>query len=588
MKLSSKSKGFGLLVSLLLLSPWRSVYILALLVAAGLAEGMGIATILPLMGVTGIRGADSTTAEQTQLDDVFSSAFEAVGFMPGLVELLVLIVAVFWVKAGLLIWANIQVGYAKAQLSTDLRLSLLRALTYAQWSYFTHQPAGAHGGAMGMESTKAAAAYTSAFKVVTFAIQGIIYLGIMLLLSWQVTAAGIISGVAIIGALHKLIAVARQSGAEQSRLFELIASRLVDALNGIKPLKAMAREGRITAMLEAETSQLNLELRRFAVSAAILIRMAEPLLVVILCFGIYFALTLLGMKMAVILVAAVAFYRAVSLLTQLQSAYQNLVVNENFVQRVMTKIHSADEAREHAFGSEIVNLEREIRFDDVSFKFGEGPVLQGISIEIPARKFTSIVGPSGSGKSTLIDQITGLYRPDRGHIEIDDVPLDSADIRDWRRKIGYVPQELNLFNDTIFANVALKDPNVTEQDVERALRQAGAWRFVSALSDGIHAQVGERGTQVSGGERQRISLARALLGHPQLLILDEPTTALDPDTEREICATLKELSGTLTVLAVSHQPALMEIADVVYRLTNGVISSEASASVVSAYATPTV
>jgi ATP-binding cassette subfamily C protein len=329
-------------------------------------------------------------------------------------------------------------------------------------------------------------------------------------------------------------------------------------------------------MLGAETNQLNMELRRFARSAAILVRMAEPFLVVILCFGIYFALTLMGMKMAVILVAAVVFYRAVSLLTQLQGAYQNLVVHENFVQRVMTKINSAEEAREHRFGAQLVNLDCKIHFEKVSFKFDERTVLDDISIDIPARKFTSIVGPSGSGKSTLIDLITGLYRPQDGHVEIDGIPMDNADIRDWRQKIGYVPQELSLFNDTVFANVALKDSNVTEEDVKRALRQAGAWQFVSILSNGIYAQVGERGTQLSGGERQRISLARALLGRPQLLILDEPTTALDPDTEREICLTLSELSGELTVLAVSHQPALMEVADVVYRLTNGVVSFEAS------------
>lgn len=585
MKLSNEAKGLRLLGALLALSPWRSVYIFVLLVAAGLAEGLGIAAILPLLGTTGLRQSGPVTiGGETQLDGAFSAVFDTFGFTPGLAGVLTLIVMVFWFKAGLLIWADTQVGYAKAQLSTDLRLSLLRALTYARWSHFTHQPVGAHGGAMGIESTKAAAAYSSAFKVVAFASQMLVYLGIMLLLSWQMTVAGFLGGILIVSALHRLVSVARRAGAEQSRLFELIASRLVDVLNGIKPIKAMAREERITSMLEAEAGELNKALRLYALSAAALMRLGEPLLVVILSLGIFSALTLLGMKMAVILVAAVAFYRAISLLTQLQGAYQNFVVNENFVHRVMTKIREASDACEPRFGSKVVDLKREIRVENLSFFYGDRPVLRDVSIQIPARKITSIVGPSGSGKTTLIDLITGLSQPDAGRILIDDTPLADADVRRWRQRMGYVPQELTLLNDTILANVTLNDPEITEEEVKTALRLAGAWKFVDALPDGMHAQVGERGTQLSGGERQRISLARAILRDPQLLILDEPTTALDPQTEQEICQTLRGLAGRLTILAVSHQPALTQIADVVYRLSDGEVTDRKAAAAETVYA----
>jgi ATP-binding cassette subfamily C protein len=137
--------------------------------------------------------------------------------------------------------------------------------------------------------------------------------------------------------------------------------------------------------------------------------------------------------------------------------------------------------------------------------------------------------------------------------------------------VGYVPQEVTLFHDSIFRNVSLWDESVTEADVQNALRLAGAWAFVEDRPEGLHATVGERGHGLSGGQRQRISLARALLYNPKLLILDEATTGLDPDTEAQICAEIQGLCHNqgLTVLAVSHQAAWQKVADRVYQIRDG-------------------
>jgi ATP-binding cassette subfamily C protein len=135
--------------------------------------------------------------------------------------------------------------------------------------------------------------------------------------------------------------------------------------------------------------------------------------------------------------------------------------------------------------------------------------------------------------------------------------------------IGYVPQETLLLHDTVLVNVTLGAPELTEQDVERALRDAGAWEFVTEMPEGIHSVVGERGMRLSGGQRQRITIARALVHKPQFLILDEATSALDPVSEADICRTLGELKGKLTILAITHQQALFDAADRVFRLSNG-------------------
>jgi ATP-binding cassette subfamily C protein len=132
--------------------------------------------------------------------------------------------------------------------------------------------------------------------------------------------------------------------------------------------------------------------------------------------------------------------------------------------------------------------------------------------------------------------------------------------------IGYVPQETLLLHDTVLVNVTLGDTKFTESDAENALRDAGAWDFVAEMDEGINTVVGERGSRLSGGQRQRITVARALVHKPELLILDEATSALDPESEAAICQTLRQLSSKLTILAISHQTALLDAADRAYRL----------------------
>jgi ATP-binding cassette subfamily C protein len=179
------------------------------------------------------------------------------------------------------------------------------------------------------------------------------------------------------------------------------------------------------------------------------------------------------------------------------------------------------------------------------------------------------VGPSGAGKTTFVDLLGGLYTPDHGQIKLDGVPLSEVDRSAWRQMIGYAPQELFLFHDTVYQNVSLGDPTITREDAREALRAAGAWDFVAALPQEMDTVMGERGTRLSGGQRQRVALARALAGKPKLLVLDEVTASLDPAAEAAICDALRQLHGRVTVISISHQTAMVEAADLIYRVEAG-------------------
>ena len=210
-----------------------------------------------------------------------------------------------------------------------------------------------------------------------------------------------------------------------------------------------------------------------------------------------------------------------------------------------------------------------VEFRDVGFTYDEKSVLKELSLTIKAGEVTAILGPSGAGKSTFLDLLVGLLEPTAGSIRVDGEDLRRRDRLAWRRLLGYVPQDTTLFHATIMENLTLADASISEADVERALRDAGAWDFVAAMPKGLHEVVGERGLKISGGQRQRLAIARALVHKPKLLLLDEATSALDGETERAFYDTLERLTPGVTIVAITHRPAIKEIAGVVYALDDG-------------------
>jgi ATP-binding cassette subfamily C protein len=257
---------------------------------------------------------------------------------------------------------------------------------------------------------------------------------------------------------------------------------------------------------------------------------------------------------------------------KVQSAYQEMATFDSAYWSLRKTITEAMAHKEPVLGTAEPIFKKAIRLDRVSFSYEGMQVLHDVTVAFQAGSFTAIVGPSGSGKTTLVDLLTGLLRPKTGEVWIDDHPMQSLDLRRWRQMIGYVPQEPLLLHDTVMNNITLGDPEVSESDVEEALRGADAWAFVQDMDKKLHSSVGEHGYSLSGGQRQRIAIARALVRGPKLLILDEATSALDEETQSSICTTLKKLSGKLTVLAISHRQALVDVADQAYRLEKGTIA----------------
>ena len=348
-----------------------------------------------------------------------------------------------------------------------------------------------------------------------------------------------------------------------------LLSYLTDVLSSVKPLKAMARDRAPDAILKRQTGDLEHATRRDVMSRETLRALQEPILATLAALGLYFALAVWSLKLSQVMVLVFLLVRLLGLVNKMQRMYQRVVVQESAYWALRETAEQARASSEQTSGTKTPTIAHSIELSDVDFAYGDHNIFDDLQLEIPARTLTVLAAPSGAGKSTLLDLLCGLLKPQHGSILIDGVPLDDIDLRAWRRMIGYVPQETILLHDSILNNVIIGEPDLTEADAARALKQAGIWDFIERLPHGLDTVVGERGGQISGGQRQRIAIARALAHQPQVLILDEPTSSLDRETERRICETLRMLANELTVVAASHQHSLLEAADRVISLEDG-------------------
>ncbi|MDT8282288.1 MAG: ABC transporter ATP-binding protein [Gammaproteobacteria bacterium] len=554
--------------------PRESLVMLLSLIMAGVVEGLGLTALLPLLqkAINLPTAATAGPASDSDIGGFINSALLFIGITPTVGSLLMVILFGAFLRSLLIFLADRKVGYTVAHVATDLRLALLRALLSTRWGYFLDQRVGSMTNAAGTEVMRAATTYLHAATALAMMIQALAYFIVAMLVSWKITLIYMTAGSLVMYLLLNLVRKAKQAGRKQTSLLQSLIARLSDSLQSLKSFKAMGRENLADELLSSETVKLNRALRKQVISKSVLRGIQEPMLTLLVIVGLYLMLVPLAMDLPKVMVLIFLMSRMLSQAGKVQRKYQEMVIGESAYWSLRGKISNALKYKESLGGEVSATLQQGIKFDNVDFGYAEKMILNNISLDIPYRTFTAIIGPSGSGKTTLIDLITGFFQPINGQVLIDGTPLSELNLRSWRRLIGYVPQDTLLLHDSIFINVTLGEPSLTSEDVEYALRASGAWDFIEKMPEGVASIVGERGTKISGGQRQRIAIARALVHRPQLLILDEATSALDPKNEAAICQTLIDLRGQLTMLAISHQTALVDVADRVFQIENGTIT----------------
>jgi ATP-binding cassette, subfamily C, bacterial len=327
------------------------------------------------------------------------------------------------------------------------------------------------------------------------------------------------------------------------------------------------------SLTEARGSQVEFARASAAANAVQLILTAA-----LLAVTVEISVRYLHVPVGSLLVIAFVFTRVVSQVAGSQTWIQQVAQALPAFDEVTKLIASCEGADEHSPQMRgvvrRVGIGDGIRLDQVTFAYPERGgerelALDDVSLEIPVGSMVALAGPSGAGKTTLADLVVGLISPTAGEVRVGGAPLSGARLLGWRGSVALVPQDPFLFHDTIRANLSWALPEADEAQLWRSLSMSSAEEFVRRLPHGLDAVVGDRGMRISGGERQRLALARALLREPELLVLDEATSSLDSENERAIRTALDALRGRTTMLVIAHRLAAASDADRIVVLDGG-------------------
>ena len=546
----------------------RPLVVLACLVLGGIAELASISTLLPV--ATTIVGGDDENS--SPLNQFVRDAIQSSGLEPTLGVMIGLVVAFIAIRALLLFAALSYAGVTAARVSISLRRRLIAAVFDARWRFYADQNSGRFANTIANDAGRAGDAYQLAARVVAYGVQAVAYVIAALLLDWKLALAGLAAGIFIAFALSWLIRISRRAGYKQTDRTSDLTSYMVDMLGNIKALKAMARHGAMLAQMTRTLKRLRKSLVTREISRQGLLQGGDVLVAALIGGGVYLAHTVWQTPLPELMVSGVIFFQLVSFANKLQKFLQQSAQVESAYLRAERLIERAEANQEEWTGIRVPPLDDGLRLDNVSFAHGDNQVLADLSLDIPANGITVFMGPSGSGKTTIVDLLIGLNTADKGQVLIGDAPIDDVDIKAWRRRLGYVPQELSLLHANIRENITLGDEAISDELVWAALEQVSAKGFVSDMPEGLDTDVGEMGGKLSGGQRQRISLARALVTGPEVLVLDEVTSALDPQSEAAIVENIAALNGRYTIIAITHRPAWTEIADKLYQVSPGSVT----------------
>jgi ATP-binding cassette subfamily C protein len=557
---------FGILRVLKFVPMRRRLVIIAGLFLSSIFALIGLSMLIPVIAT--LAGSGSIIGNKGQLVE---GLFHSIGLSPTLTNLLLVVVGGLALKSATTMAVMNYLARVMSDITRDVRLMLVRNLLNARWNYFVRQPLGRLTNLMGPEANAMGETFYLAAQFLSAILEILVYMTVALLVSRELALICAVIGIIMFVSFGRLVRHTRKASRRHASQLNRLAANFSDAIMGIRPIKAMGRQARFASLFEADSREASRTMRGRVISSQYSRELQEPLIMFCIVTGLYFATNVWQMHFEHLVLMGLLLAKTIDLFSRTQRIYHSLIMSEAQYHAVAKALIETAEAREELKGTAEPTLTHAIELANVSFAYGKRPVLKGISLAIPVGKIMALTGPSGSGKSTLVDLILGLQQPASGRITLDGTPLDKVDLIKWRTQIGYVPQELTLFHDTVFNNVTLGDPAFSEEDAREALRAADALTFVEGLQSGLHQVVGERGLAVSGGQRQRIAIARALIHRPRLLILDEATTSLDPATERTICENIQKLARErqLTVLTISHQATWHGMADIVATIREG-------------------
>lgn len=557
--------------------------IFALSFFATFFEGIGFFLLAPLIQNLDQSSAGNLSSGHDSFLGSISTYLKDAGVADSTVGILALIACTFFLKAIFVFGSQAYYAKMRSKLVFDLKDLLFSNYCTMSYGYYVSRDTGYFTNVINTQIDQTLVAFKALVQVCVHILNSFIYITAALIIAWSFGLAAVCAGVVLLYGSRRInryiLKLSRMTAGESGNLSKI----LIQALQYYKYLKISAQVPLLQNAVRRSVDNLSKYEFKRALAAAFTNSVQEPIavfiiLIIVICQVYYFK-----QPLAPIMVSILMFYRGLNSIMNVQSKWQGTlenigsleVVHKEFLDQSINKSLDGD--------LEIEFFSKSIRLINVSFSYSgsEKCEISDINLEIRAKTITAIIGESGSGKSTLVDLISLLLTPAKGEIYIDGIPSFRIFQASWGRQIGYVSQDVVIFNDSIANNICMQTGDVECNSdlmvrVVEASREAHILEFIQSLPNGFQTMVGDRGLLLSGGQRQRLSIARELFRKPSILILDEATSALDSESENAIQSSIDKLKGKITVFIIAHRLSTIRNADEVIILEAGQVKEVGS------------
>jgi ATP-binding cassette, subfamily C, bacterial len=556
------------------------IWAAALSIVGALFESVGLVLLVPLLSIVTASGDSQGWIHRTAVHALgltgAQTRTEQLSVLLGTFAVLIIVRAVVAAQRDTTL-SQLQTGFVeqvRARLARKLAAAPWLVISRLQHARVTHLMSGdiqRIGIATSLTLQLATALVMAIFQIAIAVMLGPALAGIALVM----IAVGAFGGFVMLGRAHQI-------GVRLGRTNLALMHEMTQFLGGLKLAAGQNRQASFVREFEASLAAVKREQIAFIRQQSANRRATTIITGLVAALIAFVGLTLLDTPPPILIAMLLVFARISGPVLQINQAAQQFANSLPAYAEVCQLEHdltAAVETRPQA-GTPVLAPDATIVFRDVGFRYDETRPAAGavvdLTLTIKPGEIVGVTGPSGAGKTTFADLLIGLLEPQTGDITIGGTPLSGPAAALWRDHISYVVQDPYLFRDTIRRNLLWASPQSSEADIWEALALAEADRLVAGLPDGLDTLLGERGTLVSGGERQRLCLARAVLRRPRLFVLDEATSAIDVATERKILARLVDLKPHPTIVMIAHRDGSLAACDRVLRFDNGRATDDAA------------
>lgn len=538
----------------------------------GLSQGLGIAAVVPLfylMTNQALQGAGRISA-------VIVWLFHTTHLPVTPPFLLTLIVLLFIGKGFILFATRYFSAHIVSGFEERLRRTLFRRTLHASWPFLMRQKSGHLEGILLYDTEMSAAVINIISDIINIATTFTAYTIVALAISLKITLITLTLGGTLFWVFTPVFRRIRALQTGTAHLQKSTNHHVAEHMASVKSLKAMALEAPVIAYAYSLFARVRTARIKTALYRQASIALFEPVAFILIAVLFILSYRTLGFDIASFGIIMYLVQQMFNYIQSLSNQVQSINHLYPYLKATTDWRRRAGKYAEVDTGSTAFRFQNELAFQGVSFSYRENhPVLNGLNLSIPKGQLLGIIGPSGVGKTTIVDLLLRLFEPTSGTLTVDGTDIHEIGLTDWRHHIAYVPQDGLLLNASVRENIRFYS-DVTDAQIEDAARTAHIHDTIMELPGGYDAPVGERGVNLSGGQRQRIILARALARHPDILILDEATSAIDAESERLIHEAIAHLRGMATVIVITHRLATVQHLDRLIVLEQGAIKEEGS------------